>query len=236
MRSDLKYAPFGAINPATGAGGALTGGAYQFSSYSRSIDANVQGPVHAFATHDLLFGVTYANSSSGQMSAQLQGNVVGTPVNVYRWNPSSVPEPDVGPYQQSQQNDISQKGVYGRPHQARGTRHARARRAAELVEPGQPRRALQHRPPVHAVRRADLGFRARLVVVRELCGSVPAANQVDVGRRHPDAGEGRTYETGVKGELAGGKLNVSLAAFRIDLDNNPQVDLAHPCAGRTATT
>ena len=64
------------------------------------------------ATHDLLFGVTYANSSSGQMSAQLQGNVVGTPVNVYRWNPSSVPEPDVGPYQQSQQNDISQKGVY----------------------------------------------------------------------------------------------------------------------------
>ena len=63
------------------------------------------------ATHDLLFGVTYANSSSGQMSAQLQGNVVGTPVNVYRWNPSSVPEPDVGPYQQSQQNDISQKGV-----------------------------------------------------------------------------------------------------------------------------
>ena len=43
--------------------------------------------------------------------------------------------------------------------------------------------------------------------------------------------KGRTYETGVKGELAGGKLNVSLAAFRIDLDNNPQVDLAHPCAG-----
>ena len=41
--------PFGAINPATGAGGALTGGAYQFSSYSRSIDANVQGPVHAFS-------------------------------------------------------------------------------------------------------------------------------------------------------------------------------------------
>ncbi|MDI9705475.1 hypothetical protein QM277_19675, partial [Acinetobacter baumannii] len=115
MGSDLKYAgSFGAIDPATGAGGRLTGAAYQFSSYSRSLDANVQGPVHAFGlTHDLLFGVTYANSSSGQMTAPLLGDVAGTPVNVYRWNPSSVPEPGIGPYQQSQKNDISQKGVYG---------------------------------------------------------------------------------------------------------------------------
>ncbi|MGA4816675.1 hypothetical protein ACPA9J_24075 [Pseudomonas aeruginosa] len=40
--------------------------------------------------------------------------------------------------------------------------------------------------------------------------------------------EGKTYETGIKGELADGRLNLSLAAFRIDLENNPQEDPDHP--------
>lgn len=45
--------------------------------------------------------------------------------------------------------------------------------------------------------------------------------------------EGKTYETGIKGELMDGRLNVSLAAFRIDLENNPQVDPDHPGVGQT---
>ncbi|MDO2133275.1 TonB-dependent receptor, partial [Escherichia coli] len=32
----------------------------------------------------------------------------------------------------------------------------------------------------------------------------------------------------IKGELADGRLNLSLAAFRIDLENNPQEDPDHP--------
>ncbi|MET5115427.1 hypothetical protein AAHH79_34310, partial [Burkholderia pseudomallei] len=49
VRSDLKYAgASGAIDRATGAGGTLMGSAYQFSSYSRCVDANVRGPVRAF--------------------------------------------------------------------------------------------------------------------------------------------------------------------------------------------
>ncbi|MBJ9749844.1 TonB-dependent siderophore receptor [Burkholderia cepacia] len=234
VRSDLKYAgSYGAIDPATGAGGALTGGAYRFSSYSRSIDANVQGPVHAFGlTHDLLFGVTYANSSSGQMSAQLLGNVAGMPVNVYRWNPSSVPEPGVGPYQQSQQNDVSQKGVYG-------LGRIKLAEPVTLVLGGRMSWWNQDSLGAHYNTGHQFTPYGGLIwdFARDWSWYASYAEVFQPQTKSMWGGgiltpvKGRTYETGVKGELAGGKLNVSLAAFRIDLDNNPQVDLAHPCAG-----
>lgn len=43
--------------------------------------------------------------------------------------------------------------------------------------------------------------------------------------------EGRTLESGVKASLMNGALNLSAAAFRIDLENNPQVDPDHPGGG-----
>jgi outer membrane receptor for ferric coprogen and ferric-rhodotorulic acid len=43
--------------------------------------------------------------------------------------------------------------------------------------------------------------------------------------------EGTNYEAGVKGELADGRLNVSLAVFRIRQTNRAQQDPDHPCAG-----
>lgn len=43
--------------------------------------------------------------------------------------------------------------------------------------------------------------------------------------------EGQTVETGFKGALMNGGLNVSAAVFRIDMKNNPQEDPAHPGGG-----
>lgn len=40
--------------------------------------------------------------------------------------------------------------------------------------------------------------------------------------------EDKTYEAGVKGELTGGRLNLSLTVFRIDLEDSPQEDPNHP--------
>ncbi|WP_431825342.1 TonB-dependent siderophore receptor [Burkholderia sp. F1] len=236
VRSDLRYAgSFGAIDPATGAGGMLTGNAYKFSSYSRSIDANVQGPVRAFGlTHELLFGLTYANSSSGQMTAPLLGNVDGTPVNVYRWDPNSVPEPGIGPYRQSQQTDISQKGVYG-------LGRIKLAQPVTLVLGG--RLSWWNQDSLGAHYNTGRQFTPYGGLIWDFARDwswYASYAEVFQPQSKPtwDGGiltpvKGRTYETGIKGELAGGKLNVSLAAFRIDLDNNPQVDAAHPCAGQS---
>ncbi|AIO69391.1 TonB-dependent siderophore receptor [Burkholderia oklahomensis] len=234
VRSDLKYAgSFGAIDPATGAGGMLTGGAYQFSSYSRSVDANVQGPVRAFGlTHELLLGMTYANSSSGQLSAPLLAGP-GTPVNVYRWNPDSVPEPGIGPYRQSQQNDISQKGIYG-------LSRIKLAQPVTLVLGGRVSWWSQDSLGAHYNTGRQFTPYGGLIwdFARDWSWYASYA-EVFQPQTKPTWGggiltpvKGRTYETGIKGELAGGKLNVSLAAFRIDLDNSPQVDAAHPCAGQ----
>ena len=46
-----------------------------------------------------------------------------------------------------------------------------------------------------------------------------------------DPVEGNNYEAGVKGELADGRLNVSLAVFNIRQKNRAQADPAHPCVG-----
>ncbi len=40
--------------------------------------------------------------------------------------------------------------------------------------------------------------------------------------------EGQTLETGVKGALFNGGLNLSGAIYQIDIKNNPQIDPAHP--------
>ncbi|RQR50871.1 TonB-dependent siderophore receptor [Burkholderia sp. Bp9126] len=234
MRSDLKYAgSFGAIDPATGAGGMLTGAAYKFSSYSRSLDANVQGPVRAFGlTHDLLFGVTYANSSSGQLTAPLLGNVNGLPVNVFRWDPNSVPEPGIGPYRQSLQNDISQKGIYGL---------GRFKLAQPLTLVLGGRLSWWNQESIGAHYNTGRQFTPYGGLIWDFVPNwswyASYAEVFQPQTKSTWGGEiltpvkGRTYETGVKGELMDGKLDVSLAAFRIDLDNNPQVDVNHPCAG-----
>lgn len=235
VRSDLKYAgAYGAIDRATGAGGTLMGSAYQFSSYSRSVDANVQGPVRALGlTHELLFGATYASSSSGQLTAPLLAGA-GTPVNVYRWNPDGVPEPGVGPYRQDMQNDISQKGVYG-------LGRIKLAQPVTLVLGG--RLSWWNQDSLGAHYNAGRQFTPYGGLIWDVARDwswYASYAEVFQPQTKPtwDGGiltpvKGRTYETGIKGELAGGKLNVSLAAFRIDLDNNPRIDATRPCAGRS---
>ncbi|ALK30695.1 TonB-dependent siderophore receptor [Burkholderia plantarii] len=231
--ADLKYAgSFGAVDPVTGAGGALTGGAYQFSSYSRSIDANVQGPVHLFGLeHQLLFGVTWANSTGGQLAAPLLSGM-GTPVNVYRWDPDSVPEPGVGPYRQTSQTSISQEGLYG-------LGRIKLAKPLTLVLGGRYSWWSQNNLTAHYNPggqftpyggliwdfASDWSWYASYAEVFQPQTKLTASGDI------LEPTKGKTYETGVKGQLAGGKLNLSFAVFRIDLANNPQVDPAYPCAG-----
>lgn len=55
----------------------------------------------------------------------------------------------------------------------------------------------------------------------------------DVSGAYLDPVTGKSYETGIKGEFLGGKLNASLAIFRIDQDNVAVLDNGRLIAGTT---
>lgn len=235
MDSDMKYAgSFGAIDPATGDGGALNGAAYRFRSDNRSVDLNVHGPVELLGrTHELLLGLSHANVASNQRQARLlSGN--GVPVNVYRWDPSSVPEPAVGPFQLSSETDTTQKGAYalGRFKLADpltlvlGGRVSwwDQRTLTARFDPGR-----QFTPYGGLIWDFGRNWSAYLSYAEVFQPQTRLAFDGSL----LDPVEGKTYEAGIKGELAGGALNVSAAVFRTELSNNVQVDPAHPCVGST---
>lgn len=228
--SRLRYAgSFGAIDPQTGDGGQLTGAAYKFKSIQRSLDANLNGPVRLFGlTHELLGGVTYAQGETRQDTARFL-NLPNTPVNVYRWDPHGVPRPQIGQYT-SPGTTTTQKGLY-----ALG--RIKLAEPLTLVVGGRESWWDQDTPATRFKPGRQFTPYGGLIwdFARDWSWYVSYAEvyQSQADRQTWNSEplspvEGKTYETGIKGELADGRLNLSLAAFRIDLENNPQEDPDHP--------
>lgn len=229
--SRLRYAgSFGAIDPQTGDGGQLTGAAYKFKSIQRSLDANLNGPVRLFGlTHELLGGVTYAQGETRQDTARFL-NLPNTPVNVYRWDPHGVPRPQIGQYTSPGTTTTTQKGLYalGRIKLAEpltlvvGGRESWWDQGtpATRFKPG--RQFTPYGGLIWDFAR-DWSWYVSYAEVYQ-----PQADRQTWNSEPLSPVEGKTYETGIKGELADGRLNLSLAAFRIDLENNPQEDPDHP--------
>lgn len=227
--SRLRYAgSFGAIDPQTGDGGQLTGAAYKFKSIQRSLDANLNGPVRLFGlTHELLGGVTYAQGETRQDTARFL-NLPNTPVNVYRWDPHGVPRPQIGQYT-SPGTTTTQKGLYalGRIKLAEPLTLVVGGREswwdqdtpATRFKPG--RQFTPYGGLIWDFAR-DWSWYVSYAEVYQ-----PQADRQTWNSEPLSPVEGKTYETGIKGELADGRLNLSLAAFRIDLENNPQEDPDH---------
>ena len=229
--SRLRYAgSFGAIDPQTGDGGQLMGAAYKFKSIQRSLDANLNGPVRLFGlTHELLGGVTYAQGETRQDTARFL-NLPNTPVNVYRWDPHGVPRPQIGQYTSPGTTTTTQKGLYalGRiklaepPTLVVGGRESwwDQDTPATRFKPG--RQFTPYGGLIWDFAR-DWSWYVSYAEVYQ-----PQADRQTWNSEPLSPVEGKTYETGIKGELADGRLNLSLAAFRIDLENNPQEDPDHP--------
>ncbi|MEW3778349.1 Fe(3+)-pyochelin receptor FptA [Pseudomonas aeruginosa] len=229
--SRLRYAgSFGAIDPQTGDGGQLTGAAYKFKSIQRSLDANLNGPVRLFGlTHELLGGVTYAQGETRQDTARFL-NLPNTPVNVYRWDPHGVPRPQIGQYTSPGTTTTTQKGLY-----ALG--RIKLAEPLTLVVGGRESWWDQDTPATRFKPGRQFTPYGGLIwdFARDWSWYVSYAEvyQPQTDRQTWNSEplspvEGKTYETGIKGELADGRLNLSLAAFRIDLENNPQEDPDHP--------
>ncbi|MGU0769656.1 Fe(3+)-pyochelin receptor FptA [Pseudomonas aeruginosa] len=229
--SRLRYAgSFGAIDPQTGDGGQLMGAAYKFKSIQRSLDANLNGPVQLFGlTHELLGGVTYAQGETRQDTARFL-NLPNTPVNVYRWDPHGVPRPQIGQYTSPGTTTTTQKGLYalGRIKLAEPLTLVVGGREswwdqdtpATRFKPG--RQFTPYGGLIWDFAR-DWSWYVSYAEVYQ-----PQADRQTWNSEPLSPVEGKTYETGIKGELADGRLNLSLAAFRIDLENNPQEDPDHP--------
>ncbi|HCF7585285.1 TPA: Fe(3+)-pyochelin receptor FptA [Pseudomonas aeruginosa] len=229
--SRLRYAgSFGAIDPQTGDGGQLTGAAYKFKSIQRSLDANLNGPVRLFGlTHELLGGVTYAQGETRQDTARFL-NLPNTPVNVCRWDPHGVPRPQIGQYTSPGTTTTTQKGLYalGRIKLAEPLTLVVGGREswwdqdtpATRFKPG--RQFTPYGGLIWDFAR-DWSWYVSYAEVYQ-----PQADRQTWNSEPLSPVEGKTYETGIKGELADGRLNLSLAAFRIDLENNPQEDPDHP--------
>ncbi|MBX5859184.1 Fe(3+)-pyochelin receptor FptA [Pseudomonas aeruginosa] len=229
--SRLRYAgSFGAIDPQTGDGGQLMGAAYKFKSIQRSLDANLNGPVRLFGlTHELLGGVTYAQGETRQDTAPFL-NLPNTPVNVYRWDPHGVPRPQIGQYTSPGTTTTTQKGLYalGRIKLAEPLTLVVGGREswwdqdtpATRFKPG--RQFTPYGGLIWDFAR-DWSWYVSYAEVYQ-----PQADRQTWNSEPLSPVEGKTYETGIKGELADGRLNLSLAAFRIDLENNPQEDPDNP--------
>ncbi|HHJ1428766.1 TPA: Fe(3+)-pyochelin receptor FptA [Pseudomonas aeruginosa] len=229
--SRLRYAgSFGAIDPQTGDGGQLMGAAYKFKSIQSSLDANLNGPVRLFGlTHELLGGVTYAQGETRQDTARFL-NLPNTPVNVYRWDPHGVPRPQIGQYTSPGTTTTTQKGLYalGRIKLAEPLTLVVGGREswwdqdtpATRFKPG--RQFTPYGGLIWDFAR-DWSWYVSYAEVYQ-----PQADRQTWNSEPLSPVEGKTYETGIKGELADGRLNLSLAAFRIDLENNPQEDPDHP--------
>ncbi|EOG2039076.1 Fe(3+)-pyochelin receptor FptA [Pseudomonas aeruginosa] len=229
--SRLRYAgSFGAIDPQTGDGGQLMGAAYKFKSIQRSLDANLNGPVRLFGlTHELLGGVTYAQGETRQDTARFL-NLPNTPVNVYRWDPHGVPRPQIGQYTSPGTTTTTQKDLYalGRIKLAEPLTLVVGGREswwdqdtpATRFKPG--RQFTPYGGLIWDFAR-DWSWYVSYAEVYQ-----PQADRQTWNSEPLSPVEGKTYETGIKGELADGRLNLSLAAFRIDLENNPQEDPDHP--------
>ncbi|HGM4992983.1 Fe(3+)-pyochelin receptor FptA [Pseudomonas aeruginosa] len=229
--SRLRYAgSFGAIDPQTGDGGQLMGAAYKFKSIQGSLDANLNGPVRLFGlTHELLGGVTYAQGETRQDTARFL-NLPNTPVNVYRWDPHGVPRPQIGQYTSPGTTTTTQKGLYalGRIKLAEPLTLVVGGREswwdqdtpATRFKPG--RQFTPYGGLIWDFAR-DWSWYVSYAEVYQ-----PQADRQTWNSEPLSPVEGKTYETGIKGELADGRLNLSLAAFRIDLENNPQEDPDHP--------
>ncbi|OZI34016.1 TonB-dependent siderophore receptor [Bordetella genomosp. 10] len=233
MSSNLKYdTAYGAVDPATGAGASLMGAAYKFYHYDRSVDLNVQGPIELFGRkHELLFGLSYANADNEQFTGKLLSGT-GVPVNVYTWDPGSVPEPAVSAYSLQSETDVTEKGAY-------------AMGRFKLFDPltlvlggrlswwDEDTLAAQYKPGRQFTPYGGLIW--DFARDWSVYASYAAVFQPQTRYRYDgsliDPVKGNTYEAGIKGELADGALDVGAALFRAALTNNAQVDPDHPCAG-----
>lgn len=82
----------------------------------------------------------------------------------------------------------------------------------------------------HALRRPDLRFNPQWSGYVSFAEIFEPQNAVDASGQILDPILGKNYEAGIKGELLDGRVNASVALFRVDQKNRAQQDLVSACS------
>ena len=240
--SDLTYASaFGAVNRATGKGPILYGGAYDFTNEETDLDAYLSGTVGAFGRrHEIVVGANYWDGKTHQTAYNLAG-LMG-PVDVFSWAPAAAPRPTGRTYSGEQTTTTEQYGGYGvaRLHLTdpltlvlggrlswwETTTDRRATIGGPLTPTGGYKIDGEFTPYAGLVWAMNDVFS----LYASYTSIFTPQNSLTWEGKVLDPMTGANIEAGVKSEWFGGRLNGSLAAFRILQENRAQLDPDHPCA------
>ncbi|QXG81312.1 TonB-dependent siderophore receptor [Rhodospirillum rubrum] len=234
--SDLKYgALYGSnIDAETGNGAILMPGAYRFHDENRSVDLHANGPFKLLGKdHHALFGLN-SNRRQHKVDTGTFETNIARPVNVYTWDPSSVPEPGVSRYDTTSDSDTREAGFYAM---------GRFSIADPLTLVLGSRFSGWQQDTLTSSYSTGLQWIPYSGLIWDFADDWSAyAGYTSVFQPQTsltyDGGildpiEGRSYEVGIKGALYEDRLNVSAALFRIEQSNRAVEDPDHPSVGRT---
>ncbi len=223
----------------------LRGGGYDYDRDQQSYDASLSGPYTLFGReHDLVVGASHRRSkwTDAGGGATQAGNFTLATFNPLNWDPGSVPLPTIGEFGEWRKlQDVKQTGLYAM---------TRLRLADPLSV------ILGSRVDWYSMDSVqydgDRAYgQAKYDVVRKFTPYAGVVYDLDSAhsvyaswtrifnpQNYATASgallppqQGTNYEVGIKGEYLEGRLNTSVAIFRIDLDNLPDQLPASQCQG-----
>lgn len=225
---------YGNVDKTTGDGGGLAfTGASSFNNNQLSFDTNLTGKVQAFGLeHQLIIGSSYTNAHINRYDAKYEGRFY-LPINVYHFDVAHISEPTLGDYKESKAAKENNKSLYAL---------GRIKLAEPLTLVVGGRENWYQQSSLKYSKNSTANFTPYGGLIWDFVqdwslyasyASVyqPQSNQTYSGSLL-DPLEGKTYETGIKTSQLNGALNLSMALFRMDMDNSPIIDSAH--IGRTA--
>ncbi|ASC67433.1 Ferripyoverdine receptor precursor [Achromobacter denitrificans] len=213
----------------------LRGGGYNYDRDQETFDASLSGPYSLFGRqHDLVVGASHRRSSWHDVGggATQDGDFTLATFNPLNWNPGAIPLPTIGEYGEwRKEQEVRQSGLYAMTRMRPTDRLSvilGSRVDWYSMDTVQYDGDYPYGEGKYDVVRKFTPY-AGVVYDLDAAHSVYASwTRIFNPQNYATASggllapqEGTNYELGIKGEYLEGRLNTSLAVFRIDLDNLP---------------
>lgn len=247
--SDSRLASLsGAVDPATGLGASWTGFSNDFRSDKKSVDLNISGPFTLLGrSHQLLLGADWAKIRDDQDTYYSEMETDESLTNVYGFDPDKIPHAVSERKSRSYPGyGATQKGLYGRVNLSLtdkltaivGGRYASYSNVTPYFNYNADG-SLRSSGKIYYQESGILTPYAGLVYdldnrwtaygsVSEIHKSQASSLQGPLPGTPLDPIKGRNFELGVKGELAGGKLNTAFGLYRIERTGEAARDPRYP--------
>jgi outer membrane receptor for ferric coprogen and ferric-rhodotorulic acid len=236
---DISGSAFGTVNPTTNVGPSLSSFRARLLGQQDAVDATLEGAFDAFGRrHDVIVG---ANWQQRDYDYRNQLYAVANPViNPYTFNPLDYATLPSTPARAATNTleSVEQSGIYGSLRLALsestklvvGGRVSQWRGSTRNLVTGAfataPYKQAGEFTPYAAlsvdVARDWTGYISYAEIFRS------QANQFTASGDRLDPATGSNYEAGLKGALLGGRVNASVAVFRILEENRSQTDPSNP--------